>query len=50
MNLDRMFNLLGAIVTVSLVAVVVQNGSQTAQVISALSNGFANAVNAAQRA
>lgn len=50
MNLDRVFNIAGAIVTVALVAVVVQNGTKTAQVISALGNGFSGAINAAQRA
>lgn len=50
MNLDRVFNILGAIVTVALVAVVVQNGTKTAQVIKSLGDGFANAINAAQTA
>lgn len=50
MNLDRVFNILGAIVTVALVAVVVQNGTKTAQVIKSLSDGFAGAINAAQTA
>jgi hypothetical protein len=49
-NLDRVFNIAGAIVTVALVAVVVQNGTKTAQVVSALGNGFAGAINAAQTA
>lgn len=50
MNLDRIFNILGAIVTVSLVAVVVQNGTRTAQVVKSLGDSFSNAINAAQRA
>lgn len=50
MNLDRIANLAGAIVTVALVAVVVQNGTKTAQVIKALADGFASAINAAQTA
>jgi len=49
-NLDRVFNIAGAIVTVALVAVVVQNGTNTAAVIRALGTGFADAINAAQRA
>lgn len=50
MNLDRIFNILGAIVTVAMVAVVVQNGSSTAQVITALGKGFSGAIDAAQHA
>lgn len=50
MNLDRIFNIVGAIVTVALVAVVVQNGTNTAKVVTSLANGFSNAINAAQRA
>lgn len=50
MNLDRVFNILGAIVTVAMVAVVVQNGGNTAKVISALGKGFSDAINAAQKA
>lgn len=49
MNLDRVFNIAGAIVTVAMVAVVVQN-TNTAAVITALGKGFAGAIDAAQRA
>lgn len=50
MNLDRIFNILGAIVTVSLVAVVVQNGTKTASVVTAFGNAFSGAINASQTA
>lgn len=50
MNLDRIFNIMGAIVTVALVAVVVQNGTNAARVVTSLGNAFSNAVNAAQKA
>lgn len=50
MNLDKILNIAGAIVTVALVAVVVQNGSNSALVIKALGSGFASAIDAAQKA
>lgn len=50
MNLDRIFNLAGAIITVALVATVVRNGTNSARVIKSLADGFATAVNAAQTA
>lgn len=48
MNLDRIFNIAGAIVTVAMVAVVVNGGTKSASVITALGSGFAAAINAAQ--
>lgn len=50
MNLDRIFNILGAIVTVALIAVVVQNGTKTAAVVTSFGNAFSGAINAAQTA
>ena len=38
-----------AIVTVALVATLVANGSNTAKVVTATTNGFANSINAAQK-
>jgi hypothetical protein len=46
---DKFFNILGAIVTVALVAVLVSR-PQTASVIRALGDAFAGSINAAQRA
>lgn len=47
MTFDRIANILGAIVTVALVAVVV-GSPQTANVIRSFGSAFSNAVNAAQ--
>jgi|tagenome__1003787_1003787.scaffolds.fasta_scaffold14227519_1 hypothetical protein len=47
MNFDRLANLLGAIVTVALVAVVV-GSPRTADVIRSFGNAFANAIHTAQ--
>jgi len=48
MNFDKVANILGAIVTVALVATVLQNGSQAAQVINALGNSFSHSIATAQ--
>lgn len=45
---EQIFNLLGAIVTVSLVAVVVSS-PRTASVVRAFGDSFSGAINAAQR-
>lgn len=45
---DKAFNILGSIVTVSLVAVVVTS-PRMASIITAFGNAFAGAINAAQR-
>lgn len=45
---DQIFNLLGSIVTVALVAVVVSS-PRTAQVVRAFGNAFSGSINAAQR-
>lgn len=47
MNLDRLFNVMGAIVTVALVTTVVMRGSDSAAVINAFGNAFSNAIRAA---
>lgn len=49
MNLDRVFNLLGAVVTVALVTTVVSRGSQSASVIRALGDAFGGSIRAALR-
>lgn len=46
MNLDRFTNILGAIVTVALITTIVAHRN-SAQVISAAANGFANSIRAA---
>ena len=46
MNLDKFFNILGAIVTVALVTVIVSS-PQTAQVIGAMGNAFTGSIRAA---
>lgn len=48
MNLDKVFNILGAIVTVALVTTVVQNGSNAAAVVTAFGNAFSHSLAAAQ--
>lgn len=48
MNLDRLFNLLGAIVTVALVTTILMRGSAAAQVVTSLANGFSSAIRNAQ--
>lgn len=45
---DKVFNVMGAIVTVALVAVVVSS-PQLAGIIRALGSAFASSINAAQR-
>lgn len=45
---DRIFNIMGSIVTVALVAVVVSN-PQSAKIITAFGKAFSGAINAAQR-
>jgi hypothetical protein len=45
---ERFFNILGAIVTVALVAVIVSS-PRTAAIIRAFGNAFAGAINAAQK-
>lgn len=45
---DKFFNILGSIVTVALVAVIVQSPN-TSKVISAFGNLFAGSINAAQK-
>lgn len=47
MNADKLFNLLGSIVTVAMITAVLQRGSQAALVIRALSNGFRGSITAA---
>jgi len=46
MNLERLFNLAGAIVSLATVAVVLQS-PQTANVIKASASGFASSIKAA---
>lgn len=48
MNIDRIANVLGAIVTVALVWTLVQPGSQTASVVTAFGNAFSHSIAAAQ--
>lgn len=48
MTLDKIANILGAIVTVALVATVLQNGSSAASVITALGDSFSHSIAAAQ--
>lgn len=48
MNLDRIFNVAGAIVTVALVTTIVRNGSSAANVITAIGNAFSSSLRAAQ--
>lgn len=47
MNLDRFFNLLGAIVTVALVTTILARGSNAARVITASGNAFSGSIRAA---
>lgn len=47
MNADKIFNLLGAIVTVALVTTVLLRGNQAAAVIRAFGDAFSNSVKAA---
>jgi hypothetical protein len=48
MNIDKIANILGAIVTVALVTTIVQNGSAAAGVITAFGNAFSHSIAAAQ--
>ena len=45
---EQLFNLMGSIVTVALVAVVVSS-PRTSSIITAFGNAFSGAINAAQR-
>jgi len=45
--MDRVFNILGAIVTVGMVTVVVTNGGNTANVIRAVGDLFSNSLGTA---
>lgn len=47
MNLDKMFNVAGGILTVALVTTVLMRGSQAAQVIRAIGDTFSGSVRAA---
>lgn len=47
MNLEKIFNLAGAIVSLAVVAVVLQS-PQTARVIQASTSGFASSIRAAR--
>jgi hypothetical protein len=46
-NADKLFNLLGAIVTVAMVTTVVMRGSQSAAVINAVGDAFSGSLRAA---
>lgn len=46
---DRIFNLLGAIVTVALVTTIVSRGSQSAAVIRSLGDAFSGSIRSALR-
>lgn len=46
MNADKVFNILGAIVTVAMVTTVVMRGSQSATVIKSLGDAFSGAIRA----
>lgn len=48
MNIDKIANIFGAIVTVALVTTIVQNGSNAAAVITAFGNAFSHSISAAQ--
>jgi hypothetical protein len=47
MNMDKLFNLLGAIVVVAAITAAVLPGRQTPQVISALGGAFSGSIKAA---
>lgn len=47
MNLDRLFNIAGSIVTVALITSVLMRGSQAAQVIRAVGDTFSGSLKAA---
>lgn len=49
MNGDKIFNLLGTIVVLAIIATLVVNGTNTAKVISALAGGFSGSITAAQK-
>ncbi len=46
---DRIFNLLGSIVTVALVTTIVSRGSESAAVIRSLGDAFSGAIRASLR-
>lgn len=48
MNFDKIANIIGAIVTVALVATVLQNGSNAASVIRSLGDAFSHSIASAQ--
>lgn len=48
MNLDGLLNLAGQIVTVALVATILMRGSQFAQIVKAIAEGFASSLRAAK--
>lgn len=48
MNADRMFNILGMIVTVALVTTILARGSATASIITAFGNAFSGSIRSAQ--
>lgn len=47
MNVDRVFNIAGSIVTVALVTSVLMRGSQAAAVIRAMGDAFSGSIRAA---
>jgi len=48
MNLDRVFNILGLIVTVAMVTTILTRGSAAANIITAFGNAFSGSIRSAQ--